>query len=89
MGQLPISPSPMLQKMFKNKTIVARLIINSTLVQGEQMPHSNISMVLYIKGNGSFFLLRLLCIFINLPYGHAWNTVFMPGLVLLVATWNC
>ena len=37
----------------------------------------------------SFFLLRLLCISINLPYGHAWNTVVMSGLVLLVATWNC
>ena len=37
----------------------------------------------------SFFLLRLLCISINLPHGHVWNTVAMPGLVLLVATWNC
>ena len=37
----------------------------------------------------SFFLLRLLCIPINLPYGHAWNTVVMSRLVLLVATWNC
>ena len=37
----------------------------------------------------SFFLLRLLCNSINLPYGHAWNTVVMSGLVLLVATWNC
>ena len=37
----------------------------------------------------SFFLLRLLCISINLPHGHAWNTAVMPGLVLLVATWNC
>ena len=35
-----------------------------------------------------FFLLGLLCISINLPYGHAWNTVVMSGLVLLVATWN-
>ena len=26
---------------------------------------------------------------INLPYGHVWKTVVMPGLVLLVATWNC
>ena len=26
---------------------------------------------------------------INLPYGHAWNTVVMSGLALLVATWNC
>ena len=33
--------------------------------------------------------LRLLCISINLPYSHAWNTVVMSGLVLLVATWNC
>ena len=35
------------------------------------------------------FLLRLFCISINLPYGHAWNTVAMSGLVLLVANWNC
>ena len=36
-----------------------------------------------------FFFLRLLCISINLPYGHAWNTVAMSGLVLLVANLNC
>ena len=36
-----------------------------------------------------FFLLRLLCISINLPYGHAWNIFVMSGLVLLVATWDC
>ena len=27
----------------------------------------------------SFFLLKLFCISINLPYGHAWNTVVMCG----------
>ena len=32
---------------------------------------------------------RLLSISINLPYSHAWNTVVMSGLVLIVATWNC
>ena len=37
----------------------------------------------------SFFLLRLLCISINLSYAHVWNTVVMSGLVPLVATWNC
>ena len=37
----------------------------------------------------SFFLLRLLCISINLSYSHAWNIVFMSSLVLLVATWSC
>ena len=37
----------------------------------------------------SFYLLRLLCISINLPYCYAWNTVVMSGLVPLVATWNC
>ena len=37
----------------------------------------------------SFFLLRLICISINLPYGHVWNTAVMSGLVLLIATWNC
>ena len=36
----------------------------------------------------SFFLLRLLCISINLPYSHAWNTVVTSRLVPLVATWN-
>ena len=37
----------------------------------------------------SFFLLRLLCISISLPFGLAWNTVVMSGLVLLVATSKC
>ena len=37
----------------------------------------------------AFFLLRLLCISINLPYAHAWNIVVTSGLVALVATWNC
>ena len=37
----------------------------------------------------SFFLLRLLCVTINLPYGHAWNSVVISRLLLLVATWNC
>ena len=36
-----------------------------------------------------FFLLRLLCISINLAYAHVWNTVVTSGLVPLVATWNC
>ena len=31
----------------------------------------------------------LLCISINLPYAHVWNTVAMSGLVPLVATSNC
>ena len=35
-----------------------------------------------------FFPLKLLCIFVNLPYGHAWNTVVLSGLVLLNITWN-
>ena len=34
-------------------------------------------------------LLRLLCISINLPYAHVWNTVVTSGLVLLVATQIC
>ena len=33
--------------------------------------------------------MRLLCISINLPSGHAWNAVVMSWLVLLFATWNC
>ena len=36
-----------------------------------------------------FFSLRLLCISVNLPYGHAWNTVFFSGLVLLDTALNC
>ena len=32
---------------------------------------------------------RFLCISINLPYSHVRITVFMSGLVLVVATWNC
>ena len=38
---------------------------------------------------GSFFPLRLLCISINLPDADVWNSVVMPGLVPLIATWNC
>ena len=30
-----------------------------------------------------------LCISINLPYAHVWNTVVTSWLVPLVATWNC
>ena len=36
----------------------------------------------------SFFLLRLLYIIINLLYGHAWDTVFMSGMMHLAVTWN-
>ena len=35
------------------------------------------------------FFSPLLCISINLPGGHVWNTGVMSGLLLLVATWNC
>ena len=34
----------------------------------------------------SFFFLRLLCISINVPYGHPLNTALVSKLVLLVAT---
>ena len=37
----------------------------------------------------SFFLLRLLCVSVNLPYAHVWNTIVTSGLVPLVASWNC
>ena len=36
-----------------------------------------------------FVSLRLLCISINLPFAHVWNTVVTSGLVPLVATWIC
>ena len=35
-----------------------------------------------------FLFRRLLCISIDSPYSHAWNTVVMSGLVLLTASWN-
>ena len=28
-------------------------------------------------------------LYVNLPYDHAWNTVAMPGLLPLAATWQC
>ena len=37
----------------------------------------------------SFFPLRLLCISVNLPSAHPWNTVVTFGQVPLLATWNC
>ena len=39
--------------------------------------------------HSNFFLLRLLCISISLPYAHIWNTVVMSRPVPLVATGNC
>ena len=57
---------------------------------------SYISLLLKLQENWSLysfyevsFLLRLLCISINLPYAHVWNTVVTSGLVPQVATWNC
>ena len=35
-----------------------------------------------------FLSLEVGLISTNLPNGHAWNTVVISGLVLLVATWN-
>ena len=32
---------------------------------------------------------RLLCISINLPYDHEWETAVMPDLVFLANTWEC
>ena len=37
----------------------------------------------------SLFLLRLLCISLNLTYSHEWNAVVTSGLVPLVAFWIC
>ena len=42
-----------------------------------------------IRSMKFFFLLGLLCISVNPPYSQVWNTVITPGLVPLVATWNC
>ena len=35
------------------------------------------------------FLFPVVALYLCLPYGHAWNTIVMSGLVFLVATWNC
>ena len=48
-----------------------------------------ISQVIELCVPSRFFLLRLICISVSLPFGHAQNTVVMYGLVLLIATWNC
>ena len=32
---------------------------------------------------------KWLCISVNLPHSHVWNTVVMSELVHLIATWNC
>ena len=37
----------------------------------------------------SFFLPRLLCIFVDLPCHLVWNTAVMSELMVLTATWNC
>ena len=31
----------------------------------------------------------MLCVSVDLPYTHVWNTVVTSGLVPLFATWNC
>ena len=36
-----------------------------------------------------FFLLRLLCVSVNLPYGLAFDIVAISGLERLDATWEC
>ena len=35
-----------------------------------------------------FLLWRLLCISVNQPYGHAWNTIVISGLVLSFSTFE-
>ena len=42
-----------------------------------------------LKSMRGFAHLRLLCVTINLPYGLAWNTDVMSGLVILGATRKC
>ena len=37
----------------------------------------------------TFFLLRLRFTSTLLPSDLTWNTVFMPGLVILIAAWIC
>ena len=43
------------------------------------------AMIRFMKFHSPEVALYLL----NLPYGHVWNSVVMPWLVLLIATWNC
>ena len=35
------------------------------------------------------FLSPEVALYLYKPYGHAWNTDVMSGLLLLVAIWNC
>ena len=65
------------------------LIFSSELDYGSYMisiaktPSKKIGALIYSR---KLLLLRLLCVSINLPYNHAWNTVTISELVLLVAT---
>ena len=48
-----------------------------------------VSYIIPIAKTASKKIGALLCISINLPFTHVWNTVVTSGLVPLVATCNC
>ena len=35
------------------------------------------------------FLSPEVALYLHTPYTHVWDTVVMPGLVSLIAAWNC
>ena len=63
----------------------SKLELNSYIVSSAKTVSKKIEAIVHSM---NFFLLRLLCISINLPYDLAWNTVVTSGLMLLDATWN-
>ena len=76
----------------KSSLKMLRLTFSSKLDWGPyiiSIPKTTSEKIGVLTRSMKFFLLRLLSISINLPYTHAWNTVVTPGLVPLVATWNC
>ena len=72
-----------LLRWFKEINFSSKLDWGSYIISIAKNASRKISWRLY-----SFFLLRFLCIFINLPYSFGWHTVAMSVLVLLGAAWN-
>ena len=74
------SASKMLELTFFSKLDLGSYIISI----GKTASKENGALIRFMK----FPSLRLLCVSVNGPYAHAWNTVVTFGLVPLVATWN-
>ena len=67
-------------------TFSSKLVLGSSIILVAKTASKKIEALIRSM---NFFLLRWLCIPVNLPYAHAWNTVFTSGLVPLVTLWNC